>query len=117
MKMSNMAAHLTELWSRYASIREVMRGAASSGEPALREMWETSQRQRLTAARSFIAALTGKGPLRRGLDARTAADITWLHMAPENYRDLTVERGWSQAAYQRWLADTLTAALLPPRAP
>jgi hypothetical protein len=55
-----------------------MRGAANSGEPALREMWETSQRQRLTA-----------------------------------YRDLTVERGWSQAAYQRWLADTLIAALLP----
>ena len=38
-------------------------------------------------------------------------------LAPENYRDLTVERGCSQAASQRWLADTLTAALLPPRAP
>ena len=112
-----MAAHLAELWSRYAGIREILRGAASSGEPGLREMWETSQRQRLTAARSFIAALTGKGPLRQGLDARTAADIMWLHMAPENYRDLTVERGWSQAAYQRWLVDTLAAALLPPCAP
>ena len=40
----------------------------------------------------------------------------WLLMAPENYRALTVERGWSQEAYQRWLADTLTVALLPPRA-
>jgi len=112
-----MAAHLAELWSRYASIREVMRGAASSGEPALRDMWDASQQQRLTAARSFIAALADKGPLREGLDARTAADIMWLHMDPENYRALTVERGWSQAAYQRWLADTLTAALLPRRAP
>jgi AcrR family transcriptional regulator len=112
-----MAAHLAELWSRYASIREVMRGAASSGEPALRDMWDASQQQRLTAARSFIAALADKGPLREGLDARTAADIMWLHMDPENYRALTIERGWSQAAYQRWLADTLTAALLPPRAP
>jgi len=112
-----MAAHLAELWSRYAGIREVMRGAASSGEPALRDMWEASQQQRLTAARSFVAALAGKGPLRDGLDARTAADITWLHMDPENYRALTIERGWSQAAYQRWLADTLAAALLPPCAP
>ena len=112
-----MTAHLAELWSRYAGIREVLRGAASSGEPALREMWDASQQQRLTAARSFIATLAGKGPLREGLDARTAADIMWLLMTPENYRALTVERGWSQEAYQRWLAGTLTAALLPPRAP
>lgn len=40
----------------------------------------------------------------------------WLHMDPENYRALTVERGWPEAAYQRWLVGTLTAALLPPRA-
>jgi AcrR family transcriptional regulator len=112
-----MTAHLTDLWRRYAGIREVLRGAASSGEPALRDMWDTSQRQRLTAARSFIAALVGKGPLREGLDAGTAADIAWLLMDPDNYRALTVERGWSEAAYQRWLADTLTAALLLPRAP
>jgi AcrR family transcriptional regulator len=112
-----MAAHLTGLWRRYAGIREVMRGAASSGEPALRDMWETSQQQRLTAARSFIAALTAKAPLREGLDAGTAADITWLYIDPDNYRALTVERGWSETAYQRWLADTLTAALLPPREP
>jgi hypothetical protein len=112
-----MAAHLTELWRRYAGIREVMRGAASSGEPALRDMWQTGQQQRLTAARSFIAALTGKGPLRQGLDTRTAADIAWLHISPDNYRALTAERGWSEADYQRWLVDTLTAALLPPREP
>ena len=110
-----MAAHLADLWSRYAGIREVIRGAASSGEPALRDMWDTSQRQRLTAARSFIAALEAKGPLRDGLDAEIAADIMWLHMDPENYRALTVQRGWPREAYQRWLADTLTAALLPPR--
>ena len=52
-----------------------------------------------------------------GLDARTAADITWLHIDPDNYRALTVEGGWSETAYQRWLADTLTGALLPPQAP
>jgi AcrR family transcriptional regulator len=112
-----MAAHLTELWRRYAGIREVLRGAASSGEPALREMWETSQQQRLTAARSFIAALAGKGPLREGLDTRTAADIAWLHISPDNYHALTAERGWSDEAYRRWLAGTLAAALLPPREP
>jgi hypothetical protein len=32
-------------------------------------------------------------------------------------RALTAERGWPDEAYRRWLADTLTAALLPPRGP
>ena len=33
-----MVDHLADLWRRYAPIREVMRGAASSGEPALRDL-------------------------------------------------------------------------------
>jgi len=44
------AGHLTDLWSRYALNREVLRGAASSGEPALRELWDLSEQQHLTAA-------------------------------------------------------------------
>ena len=62
-----MVGHLTDLWGRYALIREVLRGAASSGEPALRELWDLSEQQRLTAAQTFIAALARKGPLRGGL--------------------------------------------------
>lgn len=109
-----MACHLADLWSRYAPIADILHGAASNGEPALQELWDTSQQQRLTAARSFITALAGKGSLRDGLDHHTASDIAWLHMAPDNYQRLTAGRGWSPAAYQQWLTDTLTAALLPP---
>ncbi len=108
-----MACHLADLWSRYAPIADILHGAASNGEPALQELWDTSQQQRLTAARSFITALAGKGSLRDGLDHHTASDIAWLHMAPDNYQRLTAGRGWSPAAYQQWLTDTLTAALLP----
>jgi len=109
-----MADHLADLWSRYAPIADILHGAASSGEPALQELWDTSQQQRLAAARSFVAALAGKGSLRDGLDHDTASDIAWLHMAPDNYQRLIARRGWSPAAYQQWLTDTLTAALLPP---
>lgn len=109
-----MAGHLADLWGRYAQIREVLRGAASSGEPALRELWDLSEQQRLTAARRFVATLAGKGPLRDELDHDTAAEITWVHISPGNYLNLVIQRGWTQGAYQRWLARTLTAALLPP---
>jgi AcrR family transcriptional regulator len=107
--------HLTELWSRYAEIKEVLRGAASSGEPALRQLWQQGEHERLIAARRFITALEAKGPLRTGLDRDIAIDIAWLHTAPEHYHGLVIERGWSRTQYERWLADTLTHALLAPK--
>ena len=105
--------HLADLWSRYAEIKEVLRGAASSGEPALRELWSTGEKERLIAARRFVTALAAKGPLRQGLDEDTATEITWLHTAPENYHALVAERRWPRARYEHWLIDTLTHALLP----
>ncbi len=92
----------------------MLRGAASSGEPALRELRSAGEQQRVVAARRFIVALAAKGQLRPGLRRAEAIDITWLHTAPEHYHALVTERGWSRARYQRWLIDTLTHALLPP---
>ena len=107
--------HLTDLWSRWAELKEVLRGAASSGEPALRDLWARGEEQRRTAARRFVAALATKGPLRQEVDRRTAVDIVWLQTAPENYYALVNQRRWSVERYRRWLIDTLTHALLPPR--
>jgi hypothetical protein len=109
-----MVDHLADLWRRYAPIREVMRGAASSGEPALRDLWELSEQQRLTAARAFVTALAAKGPLRENLDVDLATDVAWVHINLDIYLSLVNRRGWSETAYRHWLADTLTAALLLP---
>jgi hypothetical protein len=38
--------HLAELWSRWAELKQVLRGAASSGEPVLRELWATGEPSR-----------------------------------------------------------------------
>jgi AcrR family transcriptional regulator len=108
-------AHLSDLWSRWAELKEVLRGAASSGEPALRELWATGEGQRLVAAQRFVSALAAKGPLRDGLGKQEAIDITWALTSPEHYQALVAERGWSRARYARWLTDTLTHALLPPK--
>ena len=107
--------HLADLWSRWAELKEVLRGAASGGEPALRELWATGEEQRLVAAQRFVSALAAKGPLRDGLGKHTAIDITWALASPEHYQALVAERGWSRARYEKWLTDTLTHALLPPR--
>ena len=107
--------HLADLWSRYAELKEVLRGAASGGEPALKELWATGEGQRLVAARRFVDALADKTSLREGLRRAFAADLVWLLIAPENYHALISERGWPRARYERWLTDTLTHALLPAR--
>jgi AcrR family transcriptional regulator len=110
-------AHLTDLWSRWAELKEVLRGAASSGEPALRELWATGEEQRRIAAQRFVTALAQKGPLRYGLTRAEAIDIVWVQTAPEHYHALVVQRGWSRAGYERWLIDTLSHALLPSKPP
>ena len=63
-----MVEHLAELWRRYAPIREVVRGAASGGDRALRDLWELSEQQPLAGARAFIDTLVTKGWFRDGLD-------------------------------------------------
>jgi AcrR family transcriptional regulator len=112
-----MADHLADLWRRYAPIREVVRGAASNGEPALRDLWELSEQQRLTAARAFVTTLAAKGPLQEKLNVDIATDITWVLISPDIYLSLVNQRGWDETAYRDWLADTLTAALLPSHRP
>jgi TetR/AcrR family transcriptional regulator, regulator of autoinduction and epiphytic fitness len=110
-------AHLADLWSRWAELKEVLRGAASSGEPSLRELWAAGEEQRRIAAQRFVTTLAEKAPLRDGLTPADAVDITWAQTAPEHYHALVAHRGWSRARYERWLIDTLTHALLPPKRP
>jgi hypothetical protein len=110
-----LAGLFSGIGRRYARIDEVLRGAAHSGEPDLRELWQTSEEQRLTGARIWATGLAGKGRLRDGVDADTATDLLWLYMAPDLYHRLVIDRGWPDERFQRWLADTLTGLLLPPR--
>ena len=88
-------------------------GAAQGGEPGLREPWETSEQQRLHAARVWLNTLAEKGPLRAGLDVDDAVDTLWLYMAPDLFHRLIHHRGWSQEHFQSGLTDTLRRLLLP----
>jgi AcrR family transcriptional regulator len=108
-----LAELFTGIGSRYAEIDAVLRGAAHSGEPGLRELWETSEQQRLVGARLWVTTLAEKGTLRTGLDVDTAVDLLWLYMAPDLFYRLVHGRGWSQERFQSWMTDTLYRLLLP----
>ena len=108
-----LAGLFTEINGRYAQIDEVLRGAAQSGEPELRELWRTSEAQRLIGARMWTSSLADKGALREGLDLDAATDLMWFHMAPGHLHELVHERGWSLDRYRSWLAETLMLTLLP----
>jgi AcrR family transcriptional regulator len=107
-----LAALFTEIGGRYSEIDAVLRGAAQSGEPELRELWRTSDEQRLSGARLWVTAVAEKGPLRDGLDVESAVDLLWVYMAPDQYHRLVHVRGWSADRFQAWLADTLCQLLL-----
>ena len=109
-----LAELMTGIDRRYSEIDHVLRGAASSGEPGLRELWETSETQRLTGARLWANALSSKGALRKGVDVDAAVDVLWLYMAPDHYYRLVHRRGWTTERFEQWLVDTLRQQLLPP---
>jgi AcrR family transcriptional regulator len=108
-----MAELFTGIGSRYAQIDAVLQGAAHGGEPGLRELWETSEQQRLAGARAWVTALAEKGPLRGGLEPDYAVDALWLYMAPDLFHRLVHGRGWAPERFQSWLTETLCRLLLP----
>jgi AcrR family transcriptional regulator len=85
--------------------------AAATADAQISELWEELKRQRLVGAANMATHLAERGLLRDGLDAERARDLIWTYISPE-IADLLAERGWNGAAYEQWLGDTLTAALL-----
>lgn len=107
-----VVAHVAALQARYAGIEEVLRGAAASGDPALRALWLLAEQQRRRGAALLLELITAHGPLRPDLDADDAADVLALYMSPDNYRRLVLGSGWTHERYERWLARTLRGELV-----
>jgi AcrR family transcriptional regulator len=105
-------AHLTCLvLRRSAALYNVLLSSAGVDDEAA-EMLAITRRQRHTGQSRIVGALAGSGHLRDGLRPAAAADIVYALMSPELFRMLTVERGWGEARYERWLAAALRAQLL-----
>lgn len=112
--MLDAFAHLLRgLMHRAGALQHVLATSAVVDEEAA-EMLEVTRRQRHTGQSRIVRALSRRMALRAGLTQSEAADVVYAVMSPEVFRILTVERGWSEEAYEAWLARTLRTQLLPP---
>ena len=103
---------VTEVAARSAPIGEVLTAAADV-DPAAAELLAEASRNRLFGETAFIRYLASLDGLAAGMTEQRAADLCWALMDGHLYRLLVAQRSWSTADFNRWLSDSLAAALLP----
>ena len=107
--LSIYARNVTAINDRYADVDHVL-VAAAAAEPALNQLWNTSEDERMRGAAIVVDNLAQKAELRR--DRSGAIDIVWTLTAPEQLRRLVRIRGWTLPRFERWLTDTFCEQLL-----
>ena len=111
-KLSLYGEFVAEVTPRHVPIQLLARAAAAT-DPGAAGVWEQLQAERLAGMGLFATALHQEGHLRPGVSVEEARDMLWTCNSPEVYELLVIQRGWTPQRYGRWVADTLTAALLP----
>jgi AcrR family transcriptional regulator len=110
-KLQIYAAAVRRIQPRLAPLFRVLQGAAPL-EPELNALWQDIARRRARNMRLLARDLAATGRLRAGLSVAEAADIVWSMNSPEFYLLLVEHRGWSPAAFERWLGDAWIRLLL-----
>jgi AcrR family transcriptional regulator len=116
-KLARYAALSRAMTERAGPLVGVLLAAARAGERELQTFAATIDRERLAGATALATHLAETGALAPGLPVERARDLIWLHTAPDTYRLLVLERGWTLDDYERWFAASLAAALLAPADP
>ena len=83
---------------------------AAASDPQMAETLRNVLAAREREIRKLVDALAAR--LRPDLTVDTALDLTLALTLPELFHLLVVERGWSPARYETWLADSLVSQLL-----
>ena len=105
-------AHLfREIAERSALGWQLYRDAAGT-DPAIAQDWQVLQRLRKETFSALIARLPPKA-LRSGLTRAAAAETAWVIASAETYDLLVRTAGYTLDNYEKWVARTLVAALLP----
>ena len=110
--MLDAFAHIVRgVLHRSAALQNVLASSAAVDAEAA-EMLQVTRKQRHIGQSRIVRALKRDGALRDTLAPAQAADIVYTLMSPEVFRILTVELGWSEDKFERWLASTLRSQLL-----
>ena len=111
-KLQRYGEHLAAVAPRHVPIQLVILAAAAT-DPEAGKVWQQLQDERLRGMTMFAKSLHAEGQLRAGVSLAEARDVLWTYNSAELFQLLVVERRWSAKRYGRWVADALTAALLP----
>jgi len=108
------AATQPGIWSRVGPLLRVLDAAANSDDSMVRLREHIADERRQGLRHGLGRMLEQRGVLRNGVTAERAGDIVYAVCGQANYLALVADCGWTEAAYESWLAETLIAALLPP---
>jgi AcrR family transcriptional regulator len=97
---------VTDVAGRTAPLGEVL-------DPAAAQLLAEASRNRMLGATLFIRYLASLDGLAAGITEQHAAELCWALTDGHLYRLLVAQRSWSAADFNRWLSDSLAAALLP----
>lgn len=104
---------VTELAPRASPMVLLVRSAAAT-DPELAELLIEIDDARLRRMTQNARRMHRAGHLRPGVTIAAAADIMWTYSSAELYELLVLRRGMPLQRYGRFVADAMTAALLPP---
>jgi len=91
--------------------------AAAGADPEATQLLAEHDQRRYETQRRLARNLHRRKQLQSGLGARKAADVIWTLASERTYLALVRDRGWKPGDYEHWLADQLTAGLLPQHLP
>jgi AcrR family transcriptional regulator len=103
----------TEVAPRVAPILLLLRAAAAA-DAEMASLQSELSAQRLKRMTDNARNLASAGHLRDQLPVELAGEILWTYSSPELYELLVLTRGWPLERYGAFIADAMTAALLPP---
>ncbi len=113
--VENWGTLATEVMPRVAPVLLLVRSGAATA-PALAELWEQLEKQRLRRMTELGRYLADSGHLRSDRTAADARDVLWAYTSPELYERLVLRQGWPLKRFGQFVSEGIAAALLPPRA-
>lgn len=102
---------MNEVAARTTPLGEVLTAAADI-DPAAADLLAEASHNRMSGATAFIRYLASLDGLAAGITEQRAAELCWALTDGHLYRLLVAQRSWSTADFNRWLSDSLAAALL-----
>lgn len=102
---------IRQLHERTSGISATLR-AGVGNDSGLEALWDEWQARHLAAVDQVGRHLAATHNLRPDFGAEQATDALYVLTGAEAYREFTVERGWSPAQFEAWLAESIRRLVL-----